>query len=243
VGVTYRRLGVDFVTERRVDHFDRPEYVNLGNDLAVELGWSADALGADYDELLFSVSDQQGVALREGAFLRGSVSAAGRVHDDRVDNLHIAAAVVGVVRETPLDGAGLRHTLVGRADGLFTEHLDDDRFLSLGESTGLRGYTNHAITGARRLRATVEDRIFADRQIAHLVALGGIAFVDTGYVWEVGEDIDLGDLATGAGLGLRLAWPAAANEQVVRLDIAWPLREVPGDNGNPKITFLTTTRF
>lgn len=243
VGVTSRRLVVDYVTERRVDHFDRPEYVNLGNDLALEVGVSADALGADDDEVIFAVSDQQGVALREGAFLQGSLAASGRLHDDRVDNLQIGAGLVGVVRETPLDGAGLHHTFVGRSDVLFTDRLDDDRFLSLGESTGLRGYTNHAITGKRRLRATVEDRIFADRQIAHLIALGAIAFVDTGYVWEGRESIDLGDLATGAGFGLRLAWPAAASEQVVRLDVAWPLRDVPGDNGDPKITFLTTTRF
>jgi hypothetical protein len=243
VGVTYRRLGVDYVTERRVDHFDRPEYVNLGNDLALELGLSAEGLGADDDEVLFAVSDQQGVALREGAFLQGSLSASGRLHDDRVDNLQIGAGLLGVVRETPLDGVGLRHTLVARADGLFTDRLDDDRFLSVGESTGLRGYNNHAITGKHRLRATLEDRIFADRQIAHLVALGAIVFADTGYVWEGRESLDLGDLANGAGFGLRLAWPAAASEQVVRLDVAWPLNDVPGDNGNPKVTFLTTTRF
>lgn len=243
VGMTYRRLGVDYVTEHRVDHFDRPEYVNLGNDLVVEVGWSADALGASDDEVVFAVSDQQGVAPRPGAFVLASLSASGRLHHDRVDNLHVGAGVVGVVRETPVDGAGLHHTFVGRVDGLITDRLDDDRFLSLGESTGLRGYTNHAITGKRRLRATLEDRMFADRQIAHLVALGGIAFVDTGYVWEGNESFAFNDLATGAGFGLRLAWPAAANEQVVRLDVAWPLREVPGDNGNPKITFLTTTRF
>jgi hypothetical protein len=243
IGVNYRRLGVHYVTEHRIDHFDRPEYLNLGNDLSVEVGLSAAALGADHDEVLFAVSDAQGIAFRPGHFLSGSASASGRLHAGRVDNLQVGGAALWVVRETPLDAAGLHHTVLGRADFLFTDRLDDDRFLSVGESTGLRGYSNYAITGTRRLRATVEDRIFSDLRVADLLALGGILFVDTGYVWEGGEQVDLADLATGAGLGLRLAWPAAASEQVVRLDVAWPLNDVDGDNGDPKISFLTTTRF
>jgi hemolysin activation/secretion protein len=189
------------------------------------------------------MSDTQGIAFRPGHFLSGSAAASGRLHAGRVDNLQAGGGVLWVVRETPIDGAGLHHTLLGRADFLLTDRLDDDRFLSVGESTGLRGYTDHAITGKRRLRATAEDRIFSDLRVADLLALGGIVFVDTGYVWEGGEAVDLADLATGAGFGLRLAWPAAASEQVVRLDVAWPLNDVDGDNGDPKISFLTTTRF
>lgn len=243
IGVNYRRLGVHYVTERRVDHFDRPEYLNLGNDFSLEVGFSGASLGADGDEVLFAMSDTQGIAFRPGHFLSGSAAASGRLHAGRVDNLQAGGGVLWVVRETPIDGAGLHHTLLGRADFLLTDRLDDDRFLSVGESTGLRGYTDHAITGKRRLRATAEDRIFSDLRVADLLALGGIVFVDTGYVWEGGEAVDLADLATGAGFGLRLAWPAAASEQVVRLDVAWPLNDVDGDNGDPKISFLTTTRF
>jgi hypothetical protein len=243
IGLNYRRLGVHYITERRIDHFDRPEYLNLGNDFSLEIGFSSEGLGADADEVLFAVSDTQGVAFRPGHLLSGSVSGSGRLHAGRVDNLHVGGNVLWVVRETAIDGAGLHHTLLGRADFLLTDRLDDDRFISVGESTGLRGYSNHAITGQRRLRATVEDRIFSDLRIADLLAVGGIAFVDTGYVWERGETVDLADLATGAGFGLRLAWPAAASEQVVRLDVAWPLNDVGGDNGDPKVSFLTTTRF
>ncbi len=242
-GLFYRRLGVGFVTERHIDHFDRPEYINLANDLRLELGASAATLGGDRAGVRFALSDGGGHRWRPGRWVRASLSASGRVEGGQMVNVQAAVGLLGVVQETPLDGAGLHHTLLARADLLTTRHLDDDRFLSLGASTGLRGYNDHAITGDTRLRLTLEDRIFADARIAGVVALGGVAFADAGSVWTHAEGFSMAELATSVGLGLRLAWPAAASEQVVRLDLALPLDRVPGDNHQPKVTLLTTTRF
>jgi len=242
-GLFYRRLGVGFVTERHVDHFERPEYLNLANDLTVEVGLAARAVGSDDAALSVAVSDGGGHRWAPGRWVRGSLSATGRVDGGRPLNVQAGAGIVGVVQHTPLDSAALHHTLVARADLLTTRHLDDDRFLSLGESTGLRGYTDHALTGDSRLKLTAEDRLFAAARLGGVVAVGGLAFVDSGTVWSHAAGFDLARLATSAGAGLRLAWPVAANEQVVRLDFAVPLSRLDGDNHQPKVTLLTTTRF
>jgi len=243
LGLRYRRLVTDYITERRVNRFDRPEYFNLGNDLRLELGVSLSALGADRDEALFFAADRAGVALREGHFLTGSLLCSGRYHGGRVENLELAFRGDWVLRDTVLDGYGLAHSLVGRLRALYTERLDDDRFVSLGESNGLRGYASHAVTGRQRLLLSLEDRVFAERRVAGVLALGGIVFADAGYVWKGLEDVRPGDLAVGLGLGLRVAWPAASNEQILRLDLAFPLRDLPGDDGRPKFSFLTSRRF
>jgi len=243
IGLFYRRLGVDFITERHLDHFDRPEYVNLANDFSVEAGLSATALGSDEAALLFALSDRDGHRWTPGRWLRGSLSASGRLVGGRLENVEAGVGVVGVVQHTPLDTALFSHTLLARANLLTTRHLDDDRFLSVGASTGLRGYNDHAITGDTRLRLTVEDRLFATPRIGGMVALGGLAFVDSGTVWRHAEGFDLASLATSVGVGLRLAWPVAASEQVIRLDLAVPLDHIDGDNHQPKVTLLTTTRF
>ena len=243
VGLFYRRLGVGYVTERHIDHFDRPEYINLANDLTVEAGLSATALGSDTAAVLFALSDTGGHRWTPGRWVRASLSASGRLESGRPVNVQAGAGVVGVVQHTGLDTALLSHTLLARANILTTRRLDDDRFLSLGGSTGLRGYNDYAITGDTRLRLTVEDRIFAAPRIAGVVAMGGLAFVDSGTVWRHAEGFDLARLATSAGVGVRLAWPVAASEQVIRLDLAVPLDRIDGDNHQPKITLLTTTHF
>jgi len=243
VGLFYRRLGVGFVTERHIDHFDRPEYINLANDLTAEAGLSATALGSDKAGLLFALTDGGGHRWAPGRWVRAALSASGRLESGRLANVQVGAGIVGVVQHTLLDTAALSHTLLARANVLTTRRLDDDRFLSLGASTGLRGYNDHAITGDTRLRLTVEDRLFAAARIAGVVAVGGLAFVDSGTVWRHAEGFDLASLSTSAGLGLRLAWPVAASEQVIRLDLAFPLDRIDGDNHQPKVTFLTTTRF
>lgn len=243
VGLFYRRLGVGYVTERHVDHFDRPEYINLANDLSGEVGVAATTLGSDTPALLFALSDSDGHRWQPGRWVRASLSASGRLEGGQVVNLQTGAGVVGVVQHTPLDTAALSHTLVARANLLTTRHLDDDRFLSAGASTGLRGYNDHAITGDTRLRLTVEDRLFAAARIAGVATMGGLCFVDSATVWRHADGFDLASLATSAGLGLRLAWPVAASEQVIRLDLAFPLDRIDGDNHQPKVTFLTTTRF
>ncbi|RMF77349.1 MAG: hypothetical protein D6739_12860, partial [Nitrospirae bacterium] len=135
------------------------------------------------------------------------------------------------------------HTFVARAGLLTTRRLDDDRFLSLGGSNGLRGYQDHVLTGDTRLRLALEDRLFTDLRLAGVVAVGGIAFVDAGTVWRHADGFEPGAIAKGVGAGLRLAWPAAAGEQVVRLDLALPLDRVDGDNHQPKVTLVTATRF
>lgn len=243
VGINYSLIVARYITERRIFHFDRPEYFNLGNSLTAEIGYSSPAFGGDTDELIFGLSDTQGYALREGHFTRAFVSAAGRVHQGRVENFQGQIRLQWFLRNTTIDTDLLRHTFLVDTDFVYTKRLDADRFLSLGESNGLRGYPNYLFTGNRLLRLTFEDRIFADQKIAGLFVLGGVVFANSGYVWDEKESFDLGDLITGAGFGFRVALPASSTEQVIRIDVAWPLNEVAGDDGKPKFTIVTATEF
>ncbi|RMF86688.1 MAG: hypothetical protein D6739_02790, partial [Nitrospirae bacterium] len=91
LGLAYRRLGVGFVTERQIDHFDRPEYVNLANDLALELAAEGPPLGGDRGGLVLALRDAAGHRFRPGAFVRAAASLSGRLESGRVVDLEAGA--------------------------------------------------------------------------------------------------------------------------------------------------------
>ena len=58
-------------------------------------------------------------------------------------------------------------------------------------------------------------------------ALGGAVFIDTGNVFAKVSEIDLADLRSGAGFGLRWKSPVGP----LRLDFAWKLHPITYGNG------------
>ncbi len=109
------------------------------------------------------------------------------------------------------------------------EGEDLERELVLDEASGLRGYRAKAFSGNKRLRLNLEDRIFTPFEV-YRVVFGFALFVDSGYVWKRGVSPDLADLRSSVGFGLRIGSLPLIKNNVLRIDIAFPLNsdEVAG---------------
>ncbi len=222
-GLGYRRLGVDYIKETRIDRFDREEFFNLANDFDIWLGYSVRALGAENDELIFSVSDRQGYRFREGHFFFLQGSANGFLNGSDLYNTKLGLSYNHYLRDTCLDFWWIQNTFHWGASIGYGIDLDSDQVFGLGYSTGLRGYDYYEFTGSNFLRFGVEDRIFSKEKILNLVALGVLLFAESGFAWGPEEDMDLDDLRYDVGFGLRFAFPAATAGNVLRLDWGFPI--------------------
>jgi hypothetical protein len=241
--VAYRRLGVNYIIEERISRFDRREDFNIANDLDLSLAFSAEMLGADEDEWLFSISDVQGHSFRKGHFLFVRASGEGMLGGDRVRNGVFSVEYDHYLQDTFLDWGPFLHTLHWLGSFGYGTNLDPDRLLGLGYPNGLRGYDRNAFTGDKRLLFSLEDRIFLSRNLFGLVALGFLAFFDSGYVWDVGEAMDLSDLRYGTGVGLRIALPAVAGPSILQLNWGFPLGSGADPLGDSIFTVVTSAEF
>ena len=75
----------------------------------------------------------------------------------------------------------------------FSDNLRAYRQFLLGGDNGLRGYPARYIGGDYLLASTLEDRIFTGIQFIG-VELGGVVFVDAGYVWKKDQDVSFDDI-------------------------------------------------
>ncbi|MBX3463648.1 MAG: hypothetical protein KF830_10780 [Planctomycetes bacterium] len=98
--------------------------------------------------------------------------------------------------------------------------------LTLGEDNGLRGYPAREFVGTRRLRTNLEHRFDTDVQILTL-HFGLVAFFDAGWV-GFGNDLD--GPYRSVGVGLRVGSVPLAGGTVLRIDLAKPLDDVPGES-------------
>lgn len=94
--------------------------------------------------------------------------------------------------------------------------------LTLGNRSGLRGYTSHTHAGERRVVGTLEHRAYLGWPYPRLFDLGTAVFADAGATWAGGDAFgESSGLQVGVGGGLRLAFPPGSR-QTYRIDVAFP---------------------
>ncbi|RCW48247.1 MULTISPECIES: outer membrane protein assembly factor [unclassified Halanaerobium] len=81
----------------------------------------------------------------------------------------------------------------------------------LGGSESLRGYENKSFTGDNMLLFNLEYRFPVSDNFS------GVIFADAGNAWDDRDNIDLGDMFYGQGVGLRMNTPIGQ----LRLDYGW----------------------
>ncbi|MCI0694504.1 hypothetical protein L0337_21155 [candidate division KSB1 bacterium] len=91
--------------------------------------------------------------------------------------------------------------------------------LSLGDENGLRGFGLRGRTGAKLLLANFESRLRTDIRFWFL-RLGFTAFVDLGEAWDEHEAVNLAELKSSLGMGLRLG-NAKYAAGINRIDFAY----------------------
>lgn len=113
---------------------------------------------------------------------------------------------------------------------------------TLGEDNGLRGYPAREFSGSRYARLNLEDRIDTGIEVWS-VRLGAAAFCDVGWVHDPVQGYSMSDPIRSVGLGLRLGSSHLFGSRVLRLDVAWPLDEVGGQDYGVSVSFATGQVF
>lgn len=236
--LSYPFVGFDILQDdfRKVgdeNQIGKTEDLYFGTEVAGEVGYSDSAFGANHDALMLSTRAQSGfeLAFEQQIFLSADFSS--RVESDHARNLisDASARYYWRWREDWL--------LYGSLSGTVTHLLDPDVQLTLGGDNGLRGYPLRYEAGSVRGLFTVEQRVFTDWYPFRLVRVGAAAFADVGRTWGTGVvgNSDLG-LLSDVGIGLRLGNARSGLGNVLHVDIAVPLKNVPG---NSKVQFLVQT--
>jgi hypothetical protein len=236
--LSYPFVGFDIIQDRYgkagdENQIGKTEDLYYGTEVTGEIGYSDAAFGANHDALMVKSAVVHGLEWphEQQLFLNWDLSS--RLESDHARNLISDAAVRYYWRWRP------DWLLYGSLSGTVTHLLDPDVQLLLGGDNGLRGYPLRYEAGTSRGLLTVEQRVFTDWYPFRLIRVGAAAFADVGRTWGSGVvgNSDLG-LLSDVGLGLRLGNVRSGLGNVLHLDVALPLKEVPG---NQKIQFLVQT--
>ena len=236
--LSYPFVGFDIIQDRYgkagdENQIGKTEDLYYGTEVTGEVGYSDAAFGANHDALMVKSAVVHGLEWphEQQLFLNWDLSS--RLESDHARNLISDAAVRYYWRWRP------DWLLYGSLSGTVTHLLDPDVQLLLGGDNGLRGYPLRYEAGTSRGLLTVEQRVFTDWYPFRLIRVGAAAFADVGRTWGSGVvgNSDLG-LLSDVGLGLRLGNVRSGLGNVLHLDIALPLKEVPG---NHKIQLLVQT--
>ncbi|MFM1989805.1 MAG: hypothetical protein RJA99_2762 [Pseudomonadota bacterium] len=222
------------VTARNLNQIGRPEFLTMGWQSLLQLGWAAPALGSTREALLYSGRVSRGFEPGRRQVLLASGTIDGRLTDAGIERQRLGGALQWHVPVAPgwvfyLGAAGDVLTRPGPLD-----------MLTLGGDNGLRGYPLRYQTGTQRALFTVEQRHYTDLYPFRLFRVGAAAFADLGRAWggpNAGPTSDrwLADV----GIGLRIFSVRSAFSNALHLDIAFP---IDGDADTKRIQFLVKTR-
>ena len=210
--VRLQRENRSFAEETHLDRFSKIEDVTLGSLTSVTLARSGLIVPRGIRRFELLIERQQGYRLSDEQYL--FFGAAFSTYFDKETVLSSRLRYYNQV-------AGWQ-TLACNVEFNYARNTEVVPFL-LGGDSGLRGFPARQFAGDRRLLVNLEDRLFTPITVL-TVALGGVAFVDAGHVWQVSEPMALREINLSAGLGLRLGYTKSPNSRVGRIDFAWPIR-------------------
>lgn len=220
--VRYDLLEDRFEREFNRNQIGRPEFFAFGLRARVQLGWATTGLGSTRNALLYEASVSRGLEPRPEQILLASAELSGRYLGGQVSQQRLGMQVRWFV---PHHGRWAFYA--GAAADVLTNPAPADTLL-LGGEEGLRGYPLRYQSGSRRALFTVEERYFSDLFVWRLFRLGAAAFVDVGRAWGGNESNTLNPgWLSDVGVGLRIANSRAAFNNVLHVDLAFPLNATP----------------
>jgi hypothetical protein len=247
--VQYSNIQPQFISMNYVDRFDRVEDYNLGDESLLNLQFSPRQLGSRENSLLLNMNRSRGWRFDERSFLRGEIGGASRLDTDQLDNTLVRAEAkyYSVMGDYFVGDQFLgRHTFAAQFFADFGDDLDNDRQLLLGADNSLRAYETNTFEGDKRMALNLEERAHIADDVFQLVSLGTAFFVDLGGATRDSlSSIVTDDLYGDVGFGFRFCFPRASGGGVVRMDIAFPMRDGPdGSNAwEPRIVFAAGQLF
>ena len=247
--VQYNNIQPEFISMNYIDRFDRVEDYNLGDESLINAQFSPRQLGSMENTLLLTANRSKGWRFNEYSFLRGELGGSSRFDRDQLNNTLLRGeakfySVLGdyFIKDTYLG----RHTFASQFYVDFGDALDNDRQLLLGADNSLRGYEVNTFEGDKRMALNLEERTHIADDLFQLVSLGSAIFVDIGGATRDSlSSIVTDDLYGDVGFGFRFCFPRASGGGIVRMDIAFPLRDGPdGSNAwEPRVVFAAGQLF
>lgn len=239
---SYESITPQFISLNYIDRFERVEDYNLGVEQDIGFTIAPEALGSDYDALLFSLNRSQGHAFSAASFLRGEVGMSGRIESEGFVNALSRAEIkfFNVLGDSYWGDLWLgRHTLAINMTTEVGHDLDGDRQLSAGADNGLRGFEARTFNGDKRALLNIEDRIHISENVLDLLSFGVAGFIDVGGATYDSFGTLLGDeLNADIGVGLRFAFPRSSGGRVLRVDLAAPMNDGPDGSRSMELRLI-----
>lgn len=247
--VSWQMIQPEFISLNYIDAFDRVQDFNLGNELVSNIQISPEILGSQKDSLIFRLTDTNGYKISPQQFFRGQISASSRLERDTYRETIFSAQARYYKVFGPQYAGDIflgQHTIATSANLDSGYNLDNDTEFLLGATNGLRGYKDRTLSGKHRVNFNLEDRVHLAEEIAKLVNLGAAVFADVGSVSN--ENIHEAltqNFYANVGVGLRLGLARSSGGTVVRIDLAFPLRDGPDGSlkMEPRLLFTTGQLF
>ena len=235
-----RRLAVEgrlwrpaYIERTHINRMGLVEDFDLGKSIALKLGVAPRFLGSTASEGYARVRLDAGADTRFGfGWTRASLST--RVRRDPLETL-------GQIEARWVHQQAARHAQVLAAYGASGSRAPRDFQIVVGGLSGLRAYPVQAIAGRGVWRLNAEDRWTFLQNFGEILTAGAVAFADAARGWGPGSEGAGWFLAAGAGL--RLALPQWSVNQVVRIDLAWPIQPTRDGRREPVLSFGSSQAF
>jgi hypothetical protein len=215
---------VDFLSVDHIKLYDREEDFNMGPSLDVTYGhagkWADRAAQASFVKLKAFAGRDKGVS----HFDLATLEADGRYEDGGWRSSRARADYEYYNHFSP------RQTFAFHLAGEYLANPDPSEQVLLGGDRGLRGYQLNQFAGNKLALVNFENRFFIVEEVWKLLGLGSVIFLDAGYVWDENEKVNLGDLKMDVGAGLRFHISRSSFGNVLRLDFAYAVHEIPGES-------------
>ncbi len=210
-----------------LDNLNGVQDIQLGTELGLTLGRGVDGLsggGSRGDDLfsrlrVFAGHDPGSSYVFLRASIEGRQVLSGPAAQQGWHDVLGEADVLAYLRSRRMPG----HTFVVRIAGAGGWSTTVPFQLTLGGREALRGLRDEDFPGARRVLATIEDRIFLRWPVPDVMDLGLTIFAESGRVWAGAVPFGTDSRWKGTvGIGLRVGFPEGTRG-VARFDVAVPL--------------------
>ena len=222
---------IEYDMQRYLDEAGTPEDLTLGAAVRFSLGRSIPEFGADYTGTRPEFSTKFLSKPFSGLFIGVKNNIYWWRYDGRDTEIGSRTEAMIYLK------TGETNVLTARGLADFTWRQKSTYQAILGGANGLRGYPVYRFSGNRLAIGNLEYRFYFPLEIL-TVRIGGAAFFDIGTVWQRYEKINLSDLRSDIGMGLRFGLTKSSTSRVLRFDIAKSLA-----NNDVFVSFGSTVLF
>ncbi|AOT10160.1 ShlB/FhaC/HecB family hemolysin secretion/activation protein [Pseudoalteromonas luteoviolacea] len=231
-------LETNFIKVRNFDSIYRTEDLNMGWNINTQLGYSSDTISKDDTRWVFNTTISKAHYASEQGIFRFNFILDGywNVEKNETENL---------ITQLNLE----YHFNTGNYQSWYTQfnithgkHLTEDKQLTLGGETGLRGFPARYLQGDRRVVLNIEKRYYWEYDLFQLFKVGGAAYFDIGRVDGKTLFTQNHKFYKNMGFGIRMAPSRANSGLVLHLDLAAPI-DKPASVDSVQWHFTVKNRF